>query len=101
MHYVMLYEYTDDYLERRGEYRNEHLKLAWAAQKRGELILAGAYADPADGALLVFQCDSPEIPQRFAAADPYVQHGLVKHWQVRQWSTVVGREAATPVLPLR
>jgi len=97
MHYVMFYEYSSDYLERRGQFRGEHLRLAWESNARGELQLGGAFADPADGALLIFTCDSTEVPARFAAADPYVQNGLVKRHWVRAWTTVVGRDAATPL----
>jgi len=97
MHYLLFYDYTPAYLQRRDAYRAAHLQLAWAAHERGELILGGALADPADGAVLLFNCDSPEIPQRFAAADPYVQNGLVSRYRVRQWTTVVGRDAATPL----
>ena len=97
MHYLMFYDYTPDYLERRGQYRADHLKLAWEANARGELILGGAFAEPADGAVLLFQCDSSDVPERFAATDPYVKNGLVSRWHIRTWTTVVGRDAATPV----
>lgn len=97
MHYLMFYDFTSDYLERRSQYRAEHLKLAWESNARGELILGGAFGDPADGAALLFKCDSPDVPQRFAAADPYVKNGLVTGWRIRSWTTVVGRDAATPV----
>jgi len=99
MHFAMFYEFVPDYLERRAAFRDEHLRLAWAAHERGELILAGAFADPADSALLLFSCDSAEVPQRFAAADPYVRNGLVVRHTIRQWTTVVGKDAATPVFP--
>ncbi|WP_426105405.1 YciI-like protein [Massilia sp. TSP1-1-2] len=99
MHYLLSYDLAADYLERRGEWRDEHLALAWAAQERGELLLAGALSDPADGALLVFQGDSSDAAQRFAKADPYVTHGLVTAYRVRQWNTVVGDAASTPVRP--
>jgi uncharacterized protein YciI len=99
VHYLLMYELAPDYLERRGEFRTEHLKLAWEAQARGDMVLAGALADPADGAVLLFSSDSPEPAERFAAADPYVRHGLVARWRVRQWNTVVGDTAATPVKP--
>jgi uncharacterized protein YciI len=82
-----------------AQYRNEHLSLAWAAQARGELILAGALADPVDGAVFLFQGDSPAIAEAFAKADPYVRNGLVTRWRVRPWTTVVGENAASPVLP--
>lgn len=99
MHYFLFYEVSSDYLARRGEFRAEHLKLAWQAHERGELVLAGALGDPVDSAVLLFTGDSAEPAQRFAAADPYVRHGLVTRWQVRPWTTVVGAEAATPVRP--
>lgn len=99
MHYLLMYELAPDYLERRGEFRNEHLKLAWEAQARGEMVLAGALADPSDTAVLMFSGDSPEAAERFAAADPYVTHGLVTSYRVRQWNTVVGDGAFTPVKP--
>ena len=73
--------------------------LAWASHERGELVLAGALAEPADGAVLVFQGDSPAAAEAFAEADPYVRHGLVTGWRVRPWTTVVGDRAATPVRP--
>ena len=71
----MFYEFTADYLERRGEFRNEHLQSAWAARNCGELVLGGAYADSADGAVLLFQCESEAVPQEFARNDPYVRAG--------------------------
>jgi uncharacterized protein len=97
MHYVMLYEYSPDYLERRGQFRADHLQHAWSSNARDELQLGGAFADPADGALLIFKCDSPSVPEKFAAADPYVKNGLVMRRTIRAWTTVVGRDAATPI----
>ncbi|MEM5317795.1 YciI-like protein [Paraburkholderia sp. JHI869] len=97
MHYLLMYELADDYLERRPEHRSAHLTLAWAAVERGELLLAGAIADPVDNALLLFQGDSPAAAEAFARADPYVLSGLVKHWRVRPWQTVVGEAASNPV----
>jgi uncharacterized protein YciI len=97
MHYLLFYDYAPDYLERRGALRGEHLKLAWAAHERGELLLGGALADPADTGVLFFQGDSPDVVERFVAADPYVRDGLVVSWRVRRWDTVVGEGATSPV----
>jgi uncharacterized protein YciI len=97
MHYLLCYDLADDYLERRGEFRTEHLKLAWDAQERGEIVIAGALADPADMAVLLFQCESPEVVERFAKADPYVIKGLVTGYKIRQWNTVVGENAHAQV----
>ncbi|MBN3767130.1 YciI-like protein [Burkholderia sp. Ac-20365] len=97
MHYLLIYDVASDYLERRAEFRGAHLKHAWAAAERGELQLGGALADPVDMAVLLFEGDSPAVAESFAQADPYVLNGLVKTWRVRQWTTVVGERAATPV----
>jgi uncharacterized protein YciI len=58
--------------------------------------MAGAFAEPADGAMLVFRGPSPEAAEKFAKADPYVRNGLVTSWRVRKWNTVVGDEAVMP-----
>lgn len=99
MHYLLFYEVADDYITRRVQFRDAHLQQAWAASERGELVLGGALANPPDAAILLFRGDSPEVAESFAKADPYVLNGVVKRWHVRQWTTVVGREAATPVMP--
>lgn len=99
MHYLLIYELKDDYLERREQFRKEHLELAWAASEEGHLIAGGALQNPADHAILLFESDSPAAAGEFAAKDPYVQHGLVKNWTVRPWITVAGELAATPVKP--
>lgn len=97
MHYLLIYEVVDDYVTRRVPLRAEHLALAREAKARGELVLAGALANPVDGAVLLFQGDSPAAAQRFAESDPYVKNGLVKSWRVREWSTVVGDAAQVKV----
>lgn len=99
MHYLMIYELADDYLERRGQYRDEHLRMAWESQQRGEMVLAGAMPEAFDMAVLLFQGDSKDAAERFAAADPYVIHGLVRAYSIKQWNTVVGDMAAAPVRP--
>ena len=99
MHYLLIYELAGDYLERRGEFRTEHLNLAWAAQECGEIVLAGALGEPADKAMLLFQGDSPAAAERFAKADPYVVNELVTSYKVRLWNTAVGDSATTPVRP--
>jgi uncharacterized protein YciI len=88
--YLLLYDLVDDYLERRGEFRGDHLALAKAAYERGDLVLGGALADPADRAVLAWRTDDPAVVEDFVRSDPYVAHGLVTHWQVRPWTVVIG-----------
>ena len=98
-HFLLFYEACDDYVAKRAPFRDLHLKHGWAAHMRGELMLGGALADPVDGAILLFRGETSEVAERFAQSDPYVVNGLVTRWHVRQWTTVVGAEAATPLRP--
>lgn len=99
MHFLLFYEVADDYLTRRAEFRAAHLDLAWKLADRGQLILAGALTNPTDTAVFLFKADSPAVAEQFAAADPYVANGLVKRWYVREWTTVAGPDASTPIRP--
>jgi hypothetical protein len=96
-YYALFYEVVENFAELRTPYRTDHLKLADEANARGELVLAGALAEPADGALIIFRGEDSEVASRFARNDPYVQNGLVKHWEVRLWTVVVGGETRTSV----
>ena len=98
-HWLLQYDLASDYLERREAYRAEHLRLAWEAVSRGELVLGGAVSDPVDTALLVFAGETPDAAEAFVRADPYVRNGLVLRHRVREWRTVVGDGAANPVRP--
>jgi uncharacterized protein len=89
-YFALLYELVDDYLPRRAAFRQEHLALAKAAHERGEIALAGAFADPADRALLIFRGADRNVAESFARNDPYVANGLVKRWEVRPWTVVIG-----------
>jgi uncharacterized protein len=91
-YYALFYEVVDDFVARRAPFREEHLRLAREAYQRGEIVLAGALAEPADRALIVFQVDDMSKVQNFARIDPYVVNGLVKKWEIRPWSVVIGNE---------
>lgn len=92
MYYLLSYELVDDYLQRRPALRKEHLKLAREANERGELVLAGALADPPDQAVLIFRSEDDSVVRDFVAHDPYVREGLVNRWVIRLWTVVVGDE---------
>ncbi len=96
MHHILFYDVVDDFIAKRAAFRNEHLALARKAHERGDLVLAGALADPVDGAVLVFRGPPPRPAEAFATSDPYVTNGLVTEWRVRKWTTVVGQGASTP-----
>jgi len=90
MYYLLLYDVVDGFVERRAPFRGLHLELARGAHERGHLVLAGAFAEPVDGAALLFRGDDDSAAVAFAENDPYVKEGLVTTWRVRQWNVVVG-----------
>jgi uncharacterized protein YciI len=93
VHYLLLYEYAENAIERRVPHREAHLALAQEFQERGELLLAGAFSDPVDGAALVFQANDAGPVESFVNRDPYVASGLVTGWRIRPWTVVVGVHA--------
>lgn len=88
-YFALFYDGVDDFVARRAPLRAEHLAHAKQARDRGHLLLAGALAEPADGALLVFRADDRTVVEDFARGDPYVTSGLVARWHVRPWSQVI------------
>ena len=91
-YYALFYYVVDDFVARRAEYREEHLRLVREAHRRGELLLAGALTDPIDRALLVFRAADRSVAEDFARNDSYVKRGLVTRWEVRPWAVVIGDE---------
>jgi uncharacterized protein YciI len=97
-HFLLIYDYVPDYMERRTAIRPAHFTHARAYEARGELVLAGACTDegPPIG-VLVFKADSRSRVEDFARRDPYTTEGIVERWQVREWTTVAGPGALTQV----
>jgi uncharacterized protein YciI len=98
-HFLLFYDVAPDYLERRAQFREAHLRKAWASHAAGDLVLGGALTDPADGAVVLFKGTSASVAEEFAKSDPYVTNGLVTGWRVREWNTVAGELALNPVHP--
>jgi uncharacterized protein len=96
-YFALIYHVVDDFVARRAVFRSEHLRLAQEAHDRGELLLAGALAEPADRALLVFRVADRAIVEEFVRDDPYVTNGLVTGWEIRPWTVVIGGEPAAGV----
>ena len=94
-YYALIYYVVDDYVARRAQYREDHLALARASQRRGELILGGAFSDPPDRALLVFKASDKTVVEDFVRNDPYVINGLVTRWEIRPWTVVIGPDSGT------
>ena len=98
MHYLLTYDLPNDYLERRKEFRPAHFEHAQRALDSGQLVLAGALADPVDSAVFIFRGPDGAAAKAFAEQDPYVLNGIVKSWRVRTWTTVIGDGLTPPKL---
>jgi uncharacterized protein len=92
---ALIYDLAEDYLERRGPLRPDHLGLLEAAHARGDLLLAGAFSEPFDHALFVWAADDRTPVEAFVNADPYVANGLVTGWTIRTWNVAVGAPASS------
>jgi len=90
MYYLLIYEYVENAVEKRAPFRDAHLGLAREWVETDRLILGGAFADPVDGAVLVFKAESAAAVEEFVRQDPYVANGLVTAWRIRPWTLVVG-----------
>jgi hypothetical protein len=97
-YFILFYETADNYIEKRAPFRSQHLERAREAHARGELLLAGALADPSDRAVLVFRAPDRQVVEQFAEQDPYVLNGAVTRWEVRPWTVVIGNDPVEPGL---
>ena len=88
MKYLLFYDYIEGIVEKRAPLREGHLGLAQRYFERGDLLLAGAFTDPVDGALFVFT--NRGAAESFVRDDPYVLNGLVTGHRIREWNVVVG-----------
>ncbi|CAM9177063.1 unnamed protein product [Laminaria digitata] len=85
---AVMYTYVDGMTERRSPYRSDHLALLKVMTEEGTCLLGGAFADPCDGAVLLFS-DSNQA-QTFVEKDPYNIAGLIASYQIRDYMGVVG-----------
>ena len=90
MYFLLLYDYVENIIERRAPYREEHLALVREFVATKELVLGGAFADPADGAVVVFDVKDRGRIEEFVKRDPYVANQLVTRWRIRPWTVVAG-----------
>lgn len=89
-YYILFYETVENYVEKRSPYRTVHLANAKAAVDRGEIVMGGAFDEPADSVAIIFKVNDTSIITKFVEEDPYVQKGLISKWWIRPWNVVVG-----------
>jgi uncharacterized protein YciI len=89
--FMLTYAYVPDMERRRQTYRAAHLANLEAAHDRGFLKFAGAFTDPVDGAILLFEADNAGQVFEWIATDPYNHDGLIRTATVRELTVAIGR----------
>lgn len=88
--YVLFYDSGD--LAKAAEHFPGHQARYQEFMNRGVLLALGPFTDRT-GSMAVFT--THEAAMEFASGDPFVAHGVVSGWQVREWREVT---AANDVL---
>ncbi|OQS07168.1 hypothetical protein THRCLA_20208 [Thraustotheca clavata] len=95
--WMLRYNYVDGMLHKRDPFRKAHLEHIgkWATNSgfQPKLVMGGAFADPVDGGVLIFEAESPAQVEEFAKNDPYVVNDLVTKYDVRQYNVVEFKKA--------
>ncbi|MCK9517819.1 MAG: YciI family protein [Dehalococcoidia bacterium] len=90
--HILFYNYVEDVAPKREPFRAQHLDLLRDLERKGIVKMAGAFADPLDGAVIIFNTDDRSVVEAFVQEDPYVANGLVTTWRIRAWDVVIGAE---------
>ncbi|MFO0669963.1 MAG: YciI family protein [Polyangiaceae bacterium] len=85
MKYVLFYEAAEDFRSKVPAHFEAHRALWGEFSATGDLLMIGPFMDaPAGGAMAIFR--SRDAAERFAKADPFVTHGIVARFTVREWN---------------
>ena len=52
-------------------------------EKHTNITLGGAFSNPTDEALIIFEAQDRQEVENFAVSDPYVKNGLVTDYTIR------------------
>lgn len=88
-HFVLIYNYVEDYMARRDAYRAEHLARIRAEVEVGRILAAGVLPEGLR-ALLICYADSSDAVRAFALGDPYYKAGLIASFEVSDWMVAAG-----------
>jgi uncharacterized protein len=88
MKYVLFYEAAPDFMTKVAMHFEAHRALWKQFGDAGTLLMIGPFRDePAGSALAIFS-ERPAA-QAFVDADPFVKHGVVARWTIREWDEVL------------
>lgn len=83
MKYVLYYESADDVATKAPLHFAEHRARWDIYAERGSLLAIGPFTD---GAASIGVFTTREAAEEFAGGDPFVLHGVVRSWSIREWN---------------
>lgn len=87
--HVLLYTSAPDIAARAPEHFPAHRERLDEFHDRGALLLVGTFGDPQrQGSMAIFA--TREAAEEFVAGDPFVRHGVVSSWELREWNELYG-----------
>ena len=82
---VVFYESADDVATRARPHFAAHCARWKEFADLGELLMIGPFANALeDGAMGIFT--TREAAEEFIRGDPFVLHGVVRDWTIREWN---------------
>ena len=85
--YVIIGHDAPDAKDKRPQHRPAHLRHLEPLAKAGQVILAGPFTD-GSGSMIIVKAESREEVWQMVARDPYVQHGVFNHVEVKPFKQV-------------
>jgi uncharacterized protein len=86
---VLIYEVVSDALRKAHIHEEAHRAWLEDFSAGGSLLMAGPFANPAEGYMAVFT--SREAAEQFIQGDPFVSNGIVTSWTLRDWDEVLSQ----------
>jgi uncharacterized protein YciI len=94
MRFAAVIEYSPD-KARVQALRPEHRQYLFSLRDRGQLAIAGPFADDS-GALIVYEAASREEADELLQGDPFAKNGIFLRYQLRPWNPVMANRELLP-----
>ena len=92
---VVFYESAVDLVQQAPIHAAAHRARWREFADRGDLLMIGPFANAQeDGAMGIFT--TREAAEEFVHGDPFVLHGVVRNWTIREWNEALVPESPAP-----
>lgn len=87
--FVILYNFGENFVDRRKPYRQPHLGHISSFEASGKIAAGGALEPSARMGIILFRGTRNEAV-KYVESDPYILAGVVERYTISEWSLVVG-----------